>query len=224
MNASALFEQLSARSRAAKLALLRRLIGDNPAPRVLDLGGQVESAGPLLDMLPRAAHVTLVNLMPAQVARVRASGLPVRALAADARALPFRDGAFDLVYSNAVIEHLGSEANQRSMAAEIQRVGRSWFVTTPNRWFPFELHTRLPFVSWLPAALLHRCAAVYSYNHFTRRYTRGNDQSDLLLLSARSLRGLFPSSRLVKNRITLWPETLIVYGGAQAWEGPPTRA
>lgn len=219
MDASALFERLSARSRAAKLALLRRLVGDNQAPRVLDLGGQVESAGPLLAMLPPGARVTLVNLMPAQVARVQASGLPLRALVADARALPFPDGAFDLVYSNAVIEHLVTASNQRSMAGEIQRVGRTWFVTTPNRWFPFELHTRLPFVSWLPAPALHRCAAVYSYNHFARRYTRGNDQSDLRLLSARSLRGLFPSSRLVKNRITLWPETLIVYGDASAGAG-----
>jgi hypothetical protein len=24
------------------------------------------------------------------------------------------------------------------------------FVTTPNRWFPLEVHTLLPFVHWLP--------------------------------------------------------------------------
>ena len=26
----------------------------------------------------------------------------------------------------------------------------SVFVTTPNRWFPLEVHTLLPFVHWLP--------------------------------------------------------------------------
>jgi hypothetical protein len=215
MAASALFERLSARSRAAKLAMLRELIGDQPAPRVLDLGGQVESIGPLLELLPGGARVTLVNLLPHEVARVQAHGLPIHALVGDACRLPFRDGTFDLVYSNAVIEHLGSGPAQRAMAEEIQRVGRAWFVTTPNRWFPFEMHTRLPLVSWLPAGLLHRAAAVYSYNHVFHRYTRGNDQSDLRLLSARGLHRLFPSSRLVKNRITVWPETLIVYGAAQ---------
>lgn len=215
MSVSALFERLSARSRAAKLAMLRQLIGNNPAPRVLDLGGQVESARPLLELLPRAAQVTVLNVMPTEVQRTRAEGLEVQAVVGDARSLPFPDRAFDLVYSNAVIEHLGTAAAQYRMAAEIQRIGRTWFVTTPNRWFPFEFHTRLPLVSWLPPALLRRSAAAFSYNHVARRYMTGNDQSDLCLLSARRLRRMFPSSRLVKNRITLWPETLTVYGGME---------
>jgi hypothetical protein len=70
-------------------------------------------------------------------------------------------------------------------------------------------------VSWLPPALLRRSAAIFSYNHVSRRYTTGNDQSDLCLLSARGLQRMFPRSRLVKNRITVWPETLTVYGGVE---------
>ena len=30
------------------------------------------------------------------------------------------------------------------------------FVTTPNRWFPLEVHTLLPFVHWLPAGARER--------------------------------------------------------------------
>lgn len=212
MSVSALFDRLSAKSRAAKLAMLSELIGDKPRPRVLDLGGQVESAGPLLDILPDGADVTVVNLTRSEVERIRDGALPVRYFVGNACSLPFRDGEFDLVYSNAVIEHLGTGDAQKTMADEIQRVGTTWFVTTPNRWFPFELHTRLPFVSWLPPRMLHRCAAVLSYNHGARRYMSGNDQSDLRLLTAHELHRMFPSSRLVKNRITFWPETLTVYG------------
>lgn len=215
MSVSTIFERLSARSRAAKLAMLGQLIGTNPAPRVLDLGGQVESARPLLELLPEGARVVVVNVTADEIRRTRAEGLPVRPVVGDARTLPFPDRAFDLVYSNAVIEHLGSEAAQYEMAGEIQRVGRTWFVTTPNRWFPFEFHTRLPLVSWLPPPLLRRSAAAFSYNHVRRRYMSGNDQSDLCLLSARRLQRMFPSSRLVKNRITLWPETLTVYGAVE---------
>ena len=68
----------------------------------------------------------------------------------DACALPFPDQSFDVVFSNAVIEHVGDVERQRQFVAEALRVGRRVFVTTPNRWFPIEVHTRLPLVHWLP--------------------------------------------------------------------------
>ena len=68
----------------------------------------------------------------------------------DACALPFADGSFDVVFSNAVIEHVGDIDRQRLFVAEALRVGRRVFLTTPNRWFPIEVHTRLPLVHWLP--------------------------------------------------------------------------
>jgi hypothetical protein len=61
---------------------------------------------------------------------------------ADGRDLPFPDGSFDHVHSNAVIEHVGNRANQAKFLSELWRVSRrSLFVTTPNRWFPVEVHT-----------------------------------------------------------------------------------
>lgn len=54
-----------------------------------------------------------------QKARSRLGGV----VAANACRLPFRDGAFDLVMSNAVIEHLRSAEMQREFANEVQRVG-----------------------------------------------------------------------------------------------------
>lgn len=72
---------------------------------------------------------------------IRASGL----------ALPFADASFDFVHSSAVIEHVGNFANQIRLLAEMWRVAkRGIFVTTPNRWFPIEVHTVLPFLHYLP--------------------------------------------------------------------------
>ena len=71
---------------------------------------------------------------------------------ADACDLRFEDGEFDLVHSSAVIEHVGSRKRQARMVAECTRVARRGiFLTTPNRWYPIELHTHLPFLHWLPA-------------------------------------------------------------------------
>lgn len=69
---------------------------------------------------------------------------------ADGLRLPFPDGAFDLVYSNAVIEHVGGEVEQRAFLDEQGRVATWWVTTTPNRWFPVESHTRVLLRHWMP--------------------------------------------------------------------------
>lgn len=74
----------------------------------------------------------------------------------DARHLPFTDNSIDVVFSSAVIEHIGAVENQKKMIAECYRVAKQGvFITTPNRWYPIELHTVLPFIHWLPK-YLHR--------------------------------------------------------------------
>lgn len=70
---------------------------------------------------------------------------------ADGLALPFPDDAFDLVFSNAVIEHVGGAAEQKKFVSEHQRVGRTWALTTPNLWFPVEPHTRAVIRYWSPS-------------------------------------------------------------------------
>ena len=76
--------------------------------------------------------------------------------------LPFADGAFDIVYCNSVIEHVTTDIwlpkrrfraeaweHQRQFAAEIRRVSRAYYVQTPNRHFPIEAHSLLPFGGYL---------------------------------------------------------------------------
>ncbi len=68
----------------------------------------------------------------------------VKAVVYDGKVFPFTDKEFDLCWSNAVVEHVGTRNDQRFFLKEISRVSDAFFITTPNRFFPIEVHTRVP--------------------------------------------------------------------------------
>lgn len=71
-------------------------------------------------------------------------------LVADGRQLPFKDGVFDIVFSNSVIEHVGGFDQQMRMADEVRRLGKRYFVQVSAKYFPIEPHYFLPSLSYLP--------------------------------------------------------------------------
>ena len=122
--------------------------------------------------------------------------------------LPFPDDAFDVGFSNAVIEHVGSRERQAFFLNELIRVSRRCFLTTPNRWFPLELHTRLPFVHWLPAPLSRRLIAALGFDFYAQ-------EENLNLMSSRELLALVPSRSglkvsLAKNYFYGFPSNLML--------------
>jgi SAM-dependent methyltransferase len=106
--------------------------------------------------------------------------------------LPFGDKSFDIVFSNAVIEHVGSRADQAAFVAELCRVGKTFFITTPNRWFPVEHHTGLPLLHWLPPEL-YRALLRHTRFHYWSR------EEHLNILTGASFLRLFPAT--IKPRI-----------------------
>ena len=74
----------------------------------------------------------------------------------DGRKMRFKKNKFDIVFSSATIEHVGSYKNQSKFIKECNRVSKNLiFITTPNRYYPIDFHTRLPFLHLLPKAM-HR--------------------------------------------------------------------
>ncbi|MCA8975245.1 MAG: class I SAM-dependent methyltransferase [Planctomycetes bacterium] len=213
MTVTSLFDRLSKRSRELKMSLLREYLPLSGNERILDIGSQVDSQSrQILERVEDKANITAVNLLGDHLDAIRDAYPGIHVMRADACRLPFADHSFDIVYSNAVIEHVGDFAAQRAMADEVRRVGKRWFITTPNRWFPFEFHVRMPFLSWLPPRLMHRAARLWGYNHMQRRYQSGCDYSDVHLMTAAQLRRAFPDSVILKPRVTIWPETLVIVG------------
>jgi len=63
----------------------------------------------------------------------------------------------DLVISNATIEHVGGFLKQKKMIKNIIKLTKKIFIiTTPNKFYPIELHTKIPFIHWLPKLTYRR--------------------------------------------------------------------
>lgn len=105
---------------------------------------------------------------------------------------------------------MGDFEKQKKMATEIMRVAKRWFVTTPNRWFPFEFHLRLPFITWLPGELYLWAGQVVSYSHVDKKYRWfGPKDVHLRLMNAKQLNRCFDNTDIIKHRVTFMAETLI---------------
>jgi hypothetical protein len=153
-------------------------------------------------------------------ARVVASGLGPEItvegprVICDGRALPFPENSFDLVVSNAVIEHVGDMSDQQRFVDEHHRVGRMFIVTTPNRWFPVESHRRVLF------------------RHWSARWRSEQGDAFSRLLSRRELQALLPPTASVRGRA--WSPTFFAVdhkprraapdAGSRSPERPKARA
>ena len=212
-----LFSKLSYISRKRKLELFNKVMKPTKQMKVLDVGAEVNPDGDrdlqLIDSYPWKSNITAVNISPEHIYVIKQHYSQINSVVADACELPWPDKYFDIVYSNAVIEHVGGFEEQRQMANEIMRVGKRWFVTTPNRWYPFEFHLRLPFVTWLPGNAYLWVGRVISYNHVRQKYVFGTKRSGIRLMSVGELKKCFPGSKIIRQRVTFMAETLIAVGG-----------
>lgn len=155
---------------------------------VLDVGGTAS----VWALVPVVPDVILLNLRP--------SDTTLRQVVANGTQLPFADNAFDVVFSNSVIEHV---PNHAAFAEEIKRVGRRYFVQTPNKAFPLEPHVMTPLVNYLPKRCQRRL-----YRNFTLwGWLARPDQSyvdwfveDTNLLGRREMERLFPGTSLARGR------------------------
>jgi SAM-dependent methyltransferase len=109
----------------------------------------------------------------------------------DGKTLPFEDRSFDVAVSLAVIEHVGTRESQRQFVAELLRVSKRIFLTTPDRSFPVEVHTFLPFIHWLPQRQHQWCLSKLGLRFWA-------DIQNLNLLTRKDLSALFPASAKVR--------------------------
>lgn len=172
---------------------------------ILDVGGDTTN----WHLTQTEPKVTLLNLNIPEDARDDARFTWVHG---NATALPYRDGEFELVFSNSVIEHLGDLESQKRFAAECRRAGRRLWIQTPALGFPIEPHYLTPFVHWMPKPLRRRVLRWFSFwGLMTRPSQEKVDQrvAEIRLLSRREMRELFPDCQIVVERFCFWPKSYI---------------
>jgi ubiquinone/menaquinone biosynthesis C-methylase UbiE len=119
--------------------------------KILDVGGTVNFWKNNSLGSKKNVSITLLNLE-----KEKSTAGNITSLSGDATDLScFQNKTFDLVFSNSVIEHLYTFENQTKMAAEVQRVGKHYFVQTPNKYFFLEPHYVFPFFQFIPKKLAY---------------------------------------------------------------------
>jgi len=173
------------RWRERRYRLFMELCQVSPEEPILDVGA---GKGGALERFNTVNPIVALDLRPDPSGWLAAPNVDVRA--GDGTKLEFADGEFAAVFSSSTIEHVPEEL-QAAFAAEIRRVGRRYFVQTPNRYFPIEPHYQFPFFQFLP----HRIQR-WLNNHFSLGWQMQGQWEEIKLLSAGDLRRLFPDAEI----------------------------
>ena len=178
--------------------------------RILDVGGLPRG----WQGVPIQSEITILNIEPLcdyEGSFLQANHISV---VGDGTRLPFADQSFDLVFSNSVIEHLGTWERQRAFAAEARRVGRGYWIQTPGREFPVEPHYFGPFVHWFSKPIQKRLLRNFTLWGLLGRPT---DKildavlAELRLLSFGEFRDLFQGGQIWVERVLGLPKSYTAY-------------
>jgi hypothetical protein len=160
---------------------------------VIDLGGTVE-AWQRASLRPALVHVVNLEEPPADVPAW------IEADQADACNLPDHIARrhYDLVFSNAVIEHVGGHAQRLRFADAVHRLAPRHWIQTPYRYFPIEPHWLFPGFQFLPLAARAEVSRYWPLVHVqSASHAEGvNAALSVDLLSRTEMARYFPDSTL----------------------------
>jgi len=203
---------LAARLRARRLAFFAGLLARLPRPvTILDVGGTAEF-WKRLEFANDGVKVIILNLTAERIDDPR-----FESRVGDARDLSdFANKSVEVVYSNSVIEHVGTFDDQRQMASEVRRVAKRYFVQTPNAWFPIEPHFLVPGFQFMPLDLRTFLLTRARLGWVPREPDASRARevvASVRLLTARQMRALFPEATVYRERFMGMAKSITTYYG-----------
>jgi SAM-dependent methyltransferase len=167
MNFDSIAYKISANNRKKKYQLFLNRLAPSTTDTILDVGFyNHQDSSPIANFLeknyPYLQYITALGLEEEGDDIFKKKFPEVKTVLYDGRIFPFGDKAFDIGWSNAVLEHVGDEEKQCLFLKELSRTCKCLYFTTPNRFFPFEVHTRLPLLHWLPKKIFDKLLLTFT--------------------------------------------------------------
>ena len=101
------------------------------------------------------------------------------------------DFSSDLVVSNATIEHVGNTLNKKKMLENVIKLTKKIFViTTPNKFYPIELHTKIPLIHWFPKSIYRKILKILGLSFYA-------NEENLNLLSVNELKKMLDNYKIM---------------------------
>ena len=189
---------------------ITRLSSNSQPINILDVGGD-RGYWKHVGWKKEKAHIKLLNLSEIDIPEEDKPYFSVHY--GDALTLPFKKGEFDLVFSNSVIEHVGSKKNQKIFAEQVKKVSEKYIVQTPSFWFPLEPHSLIPFFQFIPHHLRAILIMIFNINYFpkAKSYKEALKVSrSTIMLTKNEFRALFPEGELYTEKLFGLPKSYTV--------------
>ena len=184
--------------------------GGKKSIRILDIGGTESYWQNMGFQLNANSEIVLLNLYEATVTEPGFTS--IKGDACDLSSIA--DKAYDLVFSNSVIEHLYTKENQQAMANEVERVGKNYFIQTPNKYFPIEPHWVFPLFQFLPFKVKVFLTQHFNLGHMPKTNDRAKAielVKEVRLISKREYLQLFKGANLFIEKFVGLNKSFIAY-------------
>lgn len=204
-------DSISSKLRQRRFRIFANLVSELKHPvRILDVGGTPEYWKNVEFVNRQGITVSLLNLHKTEV-----SNCGFETFTGDVRDMSrFKDREFDVVFSNSVIEHLGKFEDQLKAANEIRRVGKRYFVQTPNYYFPIEPHFLFPMFQFFPERLKTFLVMHFDMGWIPKETEKGKAQEvvrAIRLLTRRELQKLFPGALIYEEKFLGFTKSFVTY-------------
>lgn len=162
----------------------------------------------LLSFVKKNKNITCLSNLDCKILLEKYSNIK-RVIKGDARKTKLKNNSFDIVHSNATIEHVGSEKNQRLFIKECLRISKQFvFIQTPNRYYPIDFHTLIPIIHWLPKKIHRKILFLLGFKFYSKEKNLNLLSKDNLLEICKKLN--IKKYKIVEYKLFFLPSNLIL--------------
>lgn len=206
-----IFEKILNEARNNFFSILRRNTKYNKNKSIIDIGTTPsisEFQNVILSKVKNNKNVTCLSNLDCKILLKKYPNIK-KIILGDGRKNNLPDNNFDIVHSNATIEHVGSYQNQLKFIKECIRISKKYiFIQTPNRFYPIDFHTIIPFIHWLPKNIHRKILQIIGLNFYSL-------EKNLNLLSEQDLISMckelnISNFRIIKYKLFFMTSNLIL--------------